>query len=240
MPGIGASGITNTRFASYSVPAVTDTGHSAFLGTLTVGFGGVTKLNQRAIFLKTTGSTYAPVVQLGDTSQQHGTANGATFSLLKDPVLASDDGLAFFATLKGGSALGLAASTIWWQPPGAPVKLLAQGTKTAAGLTDSVQWKTFTGLAIAPSRGPIFTATLKGAVISGNSTGAWAVDFTGTTRLLFRSGDVIDGKTVKSFTMLNALVGTMGNTRSFNDSGQLLWLATFVDKTTAIIKTEIP
>ena len=239
--GIGAPGITNTRFASYSVPAVTDAGHSAFLGTLTVGFGGVTKLNQRAIFLKTSGSTYAPIVQLGDTSQQHGTANGATFSLLKDPVLASDDGLAFFATLKGGSALGLAASTIWWQPPGAPVKLLAQGTKTPPGFIPGTQWKAFTGLAIAPSRGPIFTATLKGgSVISGNATGAWGVDFTGATRLLFRSGDVIGGKTVKSFTMLNALVGTIGNTRSFNDSGQLLWLATFTDKTTAIIKTEIP
>lgn len=241
--GAGAPGIADANFASYSVPAMTEAGSTAFLGTLALGPGGVTKLNQRAIFLNTTGSAYDPVVVLGDTAQKYGVPNGSTFRLLKDPVLAADDGLAFFATLKGGSATGLAASTLWWKPPGAPLQLLAQGGKAPAGTPVGAQWKAFTSLAIAPSRGPIFTASLvlgKGAVLARNASGVWAVDFSGTTRLLFRTGDLLGTRKVKKFTLLNAAVGSVGVTRSFNDSGQLVWLATFTDKTTAIIKTEIP
>jgi hypothetical protein len=65
----------------------------------------------------------------------------------------------------------------------------------------------------------------------------------GQPRLLFRTGiadEIITGKTLKSFTLLNATVGSLGVTRSFNDSAQVVWLATFFDKSQAIITTEVP
>lgn len=48
------------------------------------------------------------------------------------------------------------------------------------------------------------------------------------------------GKTIKSFTLLTPTVGNTGVTRSFNDAGQVVWLATFTDKSQAIITTEVP
>lgn len=35
-------------------------------------------------------------------------------------------------------------------------------------------------------------------------------------------------------------VSSTGVTRSFNDTAQVVWLATFTDKSTAIITTEVP
>ncbi len=45
---------------------------------------------------------------------------------------------------------------------------------------------------------------------------------------------------LKSFTLLKATVGNLGITRGFNDTAEVVWLATFADKTTAIITTEVP
>ena len=40
--------------------------------------------------------------------------------------------------------------------------------------------------------------------------------------------------------MLTATPGSLGSTRSFNDAGQIAWLATFADKSTAIVVTAAP
>ncbi len=115
-----------------------------------------------------------------------------------------------------------------------------------AGDLPGSQWKAFTSLAIAGGgRGPIFAATLvpcKGGVLATSASGVWGCDYTGAVRALFRTGDtnIIAGKTLKSFTLLNATVGSLGVTRSFNDAAQVVWLATFADKTTAIVTTQVP
>lgn len=230
---------TGADFASLGLPAVNDDGHSAFLATSPIG-GPVTKANARAIFADLTGGgSYQPLVRVGDAAVQ-----GAKFSLLKDPVLAADDAIAFPATLKGGTVKGPAMQTLWWQPVGGTLTLLAQGgARPGADLPADAQWKSFPSLAIAANRGPVFTATLvpgKGGVTAKNATGLWACDFSGAPRLLFRTGDVIDGRTLKSFAVLKATVGNRGVTRSLNDNAQVVWLATFTDLTQAIITTEVP
>ena len=175
--------------------------------------------------------------------------SGAGFIALKDPVFAADDGLVFPATMKGGTAVGLGTSTLWWKPPGKPLALLAQGGAQPGDVAVGAQFKAFTNLAVAANavpadnRGPIFVATLvagKGGVTAATASGVWAKDYTGATRALFRTGDAIAGKPLKKFTLLTASVGSTGVTRSFNNIGQVVWLANFSDKTTAIIRTEIP
>ncbi|MEQ1862707.1 MAG: choice-of-anchor Q domain-containing protein [Chthoniobacteraceae bacterium] len=180
------------------------------------------------VFLSNGAAGYTPLARVGDPA---GTT-GAKFSLLKDPVLAHDGGLAFPATI---SARGPAKATLWWKPPGQPLALLAQGGAPATEVPGA-KWKAFTSLAIAAGRGPIFAATL-----STRASGVWASDFTGTMRLLFRTGSpvAVGGKTVKSFKLLSATVGSTGVTRSFNDTAQVVWLATFADKTTAIVRTDV-
>ena len=239
--GDGGPDLAGGTFASYSLPALGRSDASSFLASLTVGTGGATKADALGIFLKPglTGA-YIALARVGKPSG----VSGALFSVLKDPVLADDGGLAFHATLKGGTAKGLAATTLWWKPPGEPLALLAQGgQRPGLDLPAAAQWKAFPSLAIAGGRGPIFTATLvsgKGGVTAATASGVWACDFTGMPRLLFRTGDTIGGRKLKSFILLKATVGSVGVTRSFNNDAQVVWLATFTDKTTAIVTTEIP
>lgn len=146
---------------------------------------------------------------------------------------------------------GLATTTLWWKTSSGPLQLLAQGGPRPAGqpipgLPIEAQWKTFPSLAVAAGRGPIFTATMlvgKGGVTAATANGVWATDYAGATRLLFQTGipnAILPGKTLKSFTLLNATVGSLGVTRSFSDTAELVWLATFTDRTTAIVTTEVP
>jgi hypothetical protein len=67
------------------------------------------------------------------------------------------------------------------------------------------------------------------------------MDLSGNLRLLFQTGVTqLGGKTLKSFSLLNAVPGSVGVTRSFNNAAQVVWLATYTDGSTAIVDTEVP
>ncbi len=120
--------------------------------------------------------------------------------------------------------------------------MLAQGGAEAADLPGA-KWKAFPSLAVAAEARPIFNATLapnKTNVTKASANGVWGMDSHGQLRLLFRTGDKIGGKVVKSFTLLKAAVGSMGVTRSFNAGPQVVRLATFADKSQAIVTTDLP
>lgn len=242
----GSPSINDATFASYGLPAAGALGGRAFLGSLTVNQTLlITKANARGIFAND-GARHAPLARVGGNS---GVNNNATFSALKDPIVTNDGGLAFPATLKGGTAKGLATMTLWWKPPGDPLELLAQGGAQPGDLPGA-QWKAFTSLAAAANRGPIFTATLvpgKGGITKSTANGVWAMEFDGNLRLLFQAGitqidlgGTTGMKPVKSFTLLKALPGSVGVTRSFNDAQQVVWLAEFANKAQAIVTTEVP
>jgi hypothetical protein len=89
----------------------------------------------------------------------------------------------------------------------------------------------------------VFAASLvtgKGGVTASNDTGVWATDFIGRPRLLFREGDTIDGKRLTAFNLLRSTTGNVGVTRSLNDRFRIAWIATFSDKSTALMTTEMP
>lgn len=233
---------TGSTFATLGLPTTNASAQTVFLGSLTLG-DEVTKANSRGIFADLDGSgTYSTIARVSKPTSP----SDVTFGLLKDPVLAADGGIAFAATLKGSTAKGPAAQTLWWQPPGGQPTVLAHGGPGATPIAGNpgAQWKSFSSLAIAANRGPIFTATLvpgKGGVTKATSNGLWATDFQGNVRLLVQAGVTqIHGKTVKSFILLNANVGSQGSTRSFNDNAFVVWRATFDDKSQAIVRTEIP
>lgn len=243
----GGPGISGAAFATYGLPALSENGASAFQGSY-VGNGPKGKpVTTRGLFFRsgTTGA-YTPVARLGESSPLTGT----TFQTLQDPVLNDDGALAFPARLKG--IKGLPATTLWWQPAGESLTLLAQAGLAQGGapndLPSGAQWKKFQSLAIASDRGPIFSATLvpnKGSVLPATSKGVWAMDYTGKLRGLFRTNDNYNTpagtRTLKSFTLLNATVGSTGTSRSFNATQKVVWLATFKeDKSQAIIVTEVP
>jgi len=235
----GGPTLADASFASYGFPAANDDDSSTFLATLKAGAGGVSKTDARGIFLSNPDGSYAPLARIGLASG----ILGSNFGMLGDPVLSADNGVAFLATLKGGTAKGLTATSLWWKPALEPLQILVQGGGEAPDVPGS-QWKAFTNLAIAGGgRGPVFAASLvvgKGSVSSSNDTGIWACDFFGSPRLLFREGDLINGKRLTSFQLLRSSVGNLGVTRSLNDNAMVVWIATFSDKTTALMTSEVP
>ncbi len=236
--GAGGPNLNAANFSRYGVPAVNADGYSAFRAPLTVGAGGVTLANAGGIFLLTPPTLgYSPIARTGDPAGD----TGAMFSAFKDPVLASDGGLAFPAMIEKLGLHGFTSETLWWKPPGDTLRLLAQAGAEPAGLPGA-RWGTFSSLTIAKDSGPIFSASLitgRGGVTASNSSGVWAMDSTGNLQLLFRTGDMVKGKTVLSFHVLKSVTGSLGVTRSFNDSGAVIWRATYTDSTTAIISTLI-
>lgn len=260
---IARSGETGTRFApafngasfeSFHLPAMNDALEVVFLATMTPG-DAVANTETGGIFFTTCDSNGSLLPAELIAQINHGAPDtGAIFTEFKDPVLAQNGGLAFPATIKGAASKGVRAKTLWWRPAGGSLKLLAQGGGLNGEPTDlpaGSQWAGFTSLAIS-NHGPIFIGSLvpkTGDATAANANGVWAMDFTGKLRTLVRAGitQVDVGtpgapvlKTVKSFTLLKATVGSTGVTRSFNDAAQVVWLATFTDKTTAIVTTEVP
>jgi hypothetical protein len=235
----GGPSLTDASFATYGFPAANDADTSTFLASLKVGAAGVVTANARGLFLSNPDGSYATLARVGQPSG----ILGSNFSLLRDPVLSSNSGVAFLATLKGGTATGLLTTTLWWKPFGQTLRVFAQGGTEAAGVPGS-QWKSFTTLAIAGGNsGPIFSAslvTVKGGVTSTTDTGVWGCDYNGNPRLLFREGDTIGGKRLTAFNLLKSTTGNIGVTRSLNDTQRVVWIATFSDKSTALMTTETP
>jgi hypothetical protein len=235
----GGPSLTDASFATYGFPAANDADTSTFLASLKVGAAGVVTANARGLFLSNPDGSYSTLARIGQPSG----ILGSNFSLLRDPVLSSNSGVAFLATLKGGTATGLLTTTLWWKPFGQTLRVFAQGGTETAGVPGS-QWKSFTTLAIAGGNsGPIFSASLvtgKGGVTSTTDTGVWGCDYNGNPRLLFREGDTIGGKRLTAFNLLKSTTGNIGVPRSLNDTQRVVWIATFSDKSTALMTTETP
>lgn len=235
----GGPSLADASFATYSFPSANDTDTSTFLASLKVGAAGVVAASARGLFLSNPDGSYSTLARVGLPSG----ILGSNFSLLRDPVLSSNSGVAFLATLKGGTATGLLTNTLWWKPFGQTLRVFAQGGAEAAGVPGS-QWKSFTTLAIAGgNRGPVFAASLvagKGGVTSATDTGVWGCDYNGNPSLLFREGDTISGRRLTAFNLLKSTTGNIGVTRSLNDTQRVVWIATFSDKSTALMTTETP
>ena len=147
-----------------------------------------------------------------------------------------------------GKMMGIiTGTTLWWQLDNGTLALLERTGTQPAEVPTGARWKTVTSLAMSTSttgRGrPLFIGTMfagKGGVTAANDIAVWSVDTPGALRLAFREGDTIAGKTVKSFRVLKATVGTPGITRSVNDTQTIAWLATYTDGTTGIVQTQVP
>ena len=69
-----------------------------------------------------------------------------------------------------------------------------------------------------------------------------AVDSTGTLLRVLRTGDMLTpgASPITAMTLLNAVPGAFGATRSFNATGSIALLATFADKTQALLRVDLP
>ena len=161
---------------------------------------------------------------------------GGEVRSLKDPVLSTD------ATRRAWLGATTAARAVWQKVDASDAEIVALAGTQAAEVPAGALWEGFKSLAIS-NRGPLLSAVLAqgaGGVDGSNDAGLWAVDGVGALRLLFREGDTVGGKVLKSFTVLKAAAGSPGVTRAFNDHGQVVWRASYTDGTSAVVVTTIP
>ena len=202
---------------------------------------GVSKANDTALLHSSDGTTFTEL--LGE-----GAALGA-FATFSDPVINSAGDILFFGSRRASVARSAATNALWLSDGvNTPELVAALGTAAAAAdgtnLADTT-WSKFTTFVLPDGIGPVFIAQVKGrGVNGGNKLGLWAVDSVGTVRQLLRAGEPITlptgAKTLKSFTLLNALPGTLGARRSYSGNGSLAVHVTFSDKTQALMRIDVP
>ena len=205
---------------------------------------GVSARNNAAITSGNAADGFKLLARKGaDAPGATGAALGGTFfKSLADPLSGANGATAFAGTITGR----LKGSGIWLAADGATTKLLARSGDLAPG---GGRWKAFTTLAMPDgAHGPIFLATLATSAADGvtkaNSFGLWAVDSTGTLRLMFRTGRdaSVNGvaKPVKAFTALTPAKGTLGAASGYDNAGNIAVLATFTDGTQALLTVTVP
>jgi hypothetical protein len=93
----------------------------------------------------------------------------------------------------------------------------------------------------------ILLATLKtgiGGVVSTNSTGIWAVGTNGLLTQVIRTGNglTVNGsaKVISGLAIFNAPAASTGQTRHFNNPGDLIYKATFTDGSSGFVETVFP
>jgi len=204
---------------------------------------GVTGANDTTLLYAANGVTFTEVAREE--------AGAGKFSLFSDPVT-NDQGTLLFVGTARSVGLGLPSKAgLWRSEGGAAPEILAQIGTAATGptglpLTDTT-WKSFTSFALPDGvgAGAVFVAQVAGkGMPAAKKTGLWAVDSGNHPRLLLRTGTDVtlpDGaKQLTSFSLLTALPGSLGARRSYNGTGAVAVLATFVDHSQALLRVDVP
>ena len=233
--GAAAPDTNGATFTNSSSPIVNTQGDIAFVSALNDGAtdsGIWADDNTDALHLVARTGTPAP-----------GTAG--KFGTFTPPVYNNDEVVAFGASVVVGS--GKTAKTtqsIWTNATGVPVLVTQQGNQ-APGCATGATFAAFASLALPDQGGVVFIGTLTASKTNGvttaNNTGIWAVDNNGALQLVVRTGDVLNGKIVTALSFLPASTVLDNQSRNFVQStGDLVYLATFSDKSTAIFNVVFP
>ena len=172
---------------------------------------------------------------------------GPLYATFFDPVLNDSGEVAFLAMLQGTGIKAANKTGLFGGAP-ASLRLLARlGDKAPdeAGTATAAVWSKFISHALpsGPGAGAVFLAESSGGgTTAKNKLALWAVDSGGTLRRLLRTNDSLapEGPAITKLTLLTAVLGAFGSTRSFNATGSVALLATFADKTQALLRVDVP
>ena len=240
--GDAAPGVTGGLFSTFGNPAINNNGDVAFAATLGTGHGGVTASDDSGIWADNAAGTLQLVARTGVAAP--GTAG--KFATLSDPVYNNNAKVAFRGTLEiaAGQAASTTAAGIWSNSTGTLALVARQGSQ-APGFATGVTFATFSSVALADQGGVILLATVNSDAAAGvttpNNTAIWAVDTSGKLQLIVRVGDIIGGKSVTTLSFLPPVTYAGGQTRNFaQGTGDIIFLATFSDKSSGIYEVVFP
>lgn len=237
--------LTDASVAALDFPGFGEQG-PAFLAGLAPGTAGVEKTNDSTLF-RADATGLSVLAREGDAAPGIEISPGtrATFKTFAAPVSGADGRLAFLATVAGVKAN--VATGLWYAPDGETPALLARLGSAAPG---GGKFATFASLALpdGPDSGPLFTGKLAvskpDGITAANSLGLWAVDREGELALVLRTGQelIVAGtaRTLKSFTALSPAKGSFGAASGYDNAGRVTVLATFTDRTVALLELALP
>jgi hypothetical protein len=235
-PSFLAPGTGGATYASFGNPIINTGDNIAFQALLNKATGVVAASNDSGIWAGAAGALQL-IARTGQPAT--GTLSPSNFLVLNDPVINSGNEVAFRGVTTGPTATN---SGIWTSTGGA-LTLVAQTGTQAPGCPTGSKFQTFNSWGLADTGQVVFAATLipnsNAGISFTNDSGLWAVDSNGNLQLIVQTSDVIDGKTVQSigFVPGEDLLSQQadGQTRGFSQvSGDITYLVTFTDKTTAI------
>lgn len=242
--GSAPVGPTGATFASFGPPAINSQGRNAFRAILaTSAAAGISAANNVALYAPGGSNALEPIAETG-TGDAPGTT--APFTAFDDPVFNDNNQVAFVGTLKVGTGLATAANKLGvWSNSGGTLALIAQSGVQAPGCPAGVKFSAFSQIALPTQYGVAMLATLglnaPLGVSPATDLGIWATDNNGNLDLIVRTGEVINGKTVSSLAFLPAVATVQGQSRSVSPgAGNLTYLVTFSDRTTAIYSVVFP
>ena len=225
---------------SFGIPTVGVSGTSVVLGTLA---------NKRNVILANT-----PLTSLQIVAEGGGAAPGfdqVSFDAFADPVYNAQSTIAFVSTLSGLGVTAKNNSAVWWTSQDGFQSIARTGSEPAG--IPGARWASFTSLALPDNSGPVFVAKLAAGIngtelpagVNGtNNMGVWGVDSSGDLRLLVRTGDVLhvegQSKTLSLMTLLNPVLGSPGQARSYNGAQDIVFRAQFTDRSQAIMRIHLP
>jgi len=254
-----APGIPGAIFSVLGNPIVTDSNHTAFQATVTgSATAGIiasgSAANNSGIWADSGTHGRMLIVRTGTTAPGYAGSGPAvgTFATLSDPVYADDDAVAFLGTLVKTGGVTVANNTGVWATASGSLALVARTGDPAPDASGSTSasspvFAVFSQFVL-PSRGGVIVfATLKtgvAGVVAANSQGIWAVDASGVLKQIIRTGAALtvngSAKIVSSLMVFNAPAYPAGQTRHFNNSGDLIYKVIFSDSSSGVVQSVFP
>ena len=218
------SGVNFIEFFPYRL---NNAGQIAFQASLTGS--GVGSMNDTGIWAGPPGA-FALVARSG--SQAPGTSIGTLFFHFERATL-NEAGHAAFPAILSGTGVDTSNDKGLWSDHSGTLTLIARDGDQAPGTPEGVNFREIDSRAALNSAGQIaFGALLIGTGVDENSDrGIWATDRTGALQLIVREGGLLevsqgDFRSVREAYL--AYDSLSGNSRGFNNLGQLAFQAYFV------------
>lgn len=234
------------RWLTFGLPGVSSEGTGfTTAATLRQLQGGVTAANDSTLLFSPTGAPWQVLAREGSPAPV--TPAGPLYAALLDPVSNDNGKVAFIASLQGR---GITTTNRIALFTGTPENLTAIARTGAhppdeTGAPTSAVWSTLSTVALPDGldAGAIFLGeTTGGDTTAANKLGLWAIDSHGTLRRILRTGATLapGGSPLRAITLLTAIPGSYGTTRSYNSSGSIGILATHLDGTQSLLRVDVP
>jgi len=234
-PGTGGANFVSSGFDNFSDPVLNNAGQTAFSGFLPGRNANMDR--NMGIWSGGGGSELTLVARTGDIAP--GTVDNANFSSFWGAPVLNNAGQTAFLGLLFDSGFG-----IWSEGGGAGLALVAREGSTAPGTSD-LNFISFGAPSLNGAGQTAFVGRLTGTGVgNSNDRGIWAEDPLGVLKLIARTGDMLDvddglGIDFRTINGLSFVGNGDGRPSSFNNLGQLAFLATFTDGTSGIFVSNL-